>query len=204
MPAVPAVLSGGRRSGYLALAATALAALLIGASLFATSRDRGLTAQSVPTVTASATETVTKPTSEPSNQSTDIRGEEPTIQLEVLADSARPFQPVPIEGIYRGRPETFAGAALGARRVAGLSGAREARPVGPVHRFVEFGAAGSLPASPAGPPWRNVQDLCASEGLTAPSIVHTLTHPRDSGTAGGVCCPSVDRTRSRFGNITGS
>ena len=74
MPAVPAVLSGGRhqrpqlpeqqvlgpepvqtpakkrRFGYLALAATALAALLIGALLFAASRDRGVTAQSVPTV----------------------------------------------------------------------------------------------------------------------------------------------------------
>jgi hypothetical protein len=71
-----------------------LAALLIGALLFATSRDRGVSAQSVPTVTATATATVTWPTSEPSNQSTDIGGEEPTIQLEVLADSARPFQPV--------------------------------------------------------------------------------------------------------------
>ena len=131
MPAVPAVLSGGqhqrpqlpeqqvlgpqpvqtpakkRRFGYLALAATALAALLIGALLFAASRDRGVTAQSVPTVTATATATVTKPTSEPSNQSTDTGGEEPTIQLEDLADPARPFQTVRIKGTYRGGPDTF-------------------------------------------------------------------------------------------------
>jgi hypothetical protein len=64
-------------------------------------------AQSVPTVTASATATVTKPTSEPSNQSTDTGAEEPTIQLEVLADSARPFQPVRIEGRYRGGADVF-------------------------------------------------------------------------------------------------
>jgi hypothetical protein len=131
MPAVPAVLSGGRhqrpqlpdqqvlgpepvqtpakkrRFGYLALAVTALAALLIGALLFAASRDRGATAQSVPTVTASATATVTKPTSEPSNESTDTAGEERTIQLEDLADSARSFQAVRIEGTYRSGPETF-------------------------------------------------------------------------------------------------
>jgi hypothetical protein len=131
MPAVPAVLGGGRpqrpqlpeqpvlgpepvqtpakkrRFGYLALAVTALAALLIGALLFAASRDRGATAQSVPTVTASATATVTKPTSEPSNESTDTAGEERTIQLEDLADSARSFQAVRIEGTYRSGPETF-------------------------------------------------------------------------------------------------
>jgi hypothetical protein len=119
MPAVPAVLSRGRhespqdpeqpvlgpepvqtpakkrRFGYLALAATALAALLIGALLFAASRDRGVTAQSVPTVTATATATATKPTSEPA------------IQLENLAASARPFQTVRIEGTYRSGPDTF-------------------------------------------------------------------------------------------------
>jgi hypothetical protein len=132
MPAVPAVLSGGRhlrpqlpeqqvlgpepvqtpakkrRFGYLALAAAALAALLIGALLFAaSSRDRGATARSVPTVTATATATVTKPTSEPSNGSTDTGGEGRTIQLEDLADSARSFQTVRIEGMYRGGPDTF-------------------------------------------------------------------------------------------------
>src|SRR4029453_15924999 len=94
MTAVPAVHSGGRhqrpqlpeqpvlgpepvqtpakkkRSGYLALAATALVALLIGVLVFAANRDRGMTAQSVPTATATATATVTKPTNEPSNEST--------------------------------------------------------------------------------------------------------------------------------------
>jgi hypothetical protein len=84
-----------RRFGYLALAATALAVLLIGAFLFAASRDRGVTAQSVPTVTTTPTATPTKQTSEP------------TIQLEDLADSARPFQTVRIEGTYRSGPDRF-------------------------------------------------------------------------------------------------
>jgi hypothetical protein len=51
--------------------------------------------------------------SEPSNQSRDIGGEEPTIQLEVLADSARPFQPVRIEGTYRGGADIFCGCSAG-------------------------------------------------------------------------------------------
>jgi hypothetical protein len=118
MPAVPAVPSGGRhqrpqlleqpvgpepvqtpakkrRFRYLALATTALAALLIGALLFAASRDRGVTAQSVPTVTATATATATKPTSAP------------TIQLEDFPNSARPFQTVRIEGKYPSGPDRF-------------------------------------------------------------------------------------------------
>jgi hypothetical protein len=131
MPAVPAVSSGGRqqrpqppeqqvlgpepvqtpaekrRFGPLALAATALAALLIGALLFAATRDRDVTAQSVPTVTATANATVTKPTNAPSNQPTDTGGEESTIQLEDLADSARPFQTVRVQGTYRGGADTF-------------------------------------------------------------------------------------------------
>jgi hypothetical protein len=167
MPAVPAALCGGRqqlpqlpeqpvlspepvqtpakkrRFGYLALAAAALAALLIGALLFATSGDRGVTAQSVPTVAASAIAPVAKPTSEPSNQSMDTGGEEPTIQLEVLADSARPFQPVRIEGRYRGGAETFL-------RVQRREGGRWlAFPVptktdksGQFTAFVEFGQPG--------------------------------------------------------------
>jgi hypothetical protein len=94
-----------RRFGFLAMAATALAALLIGALLFAASGDGGVTAHSVPSVTATATATVSEPTSEPSNEST--AGEEPTIQLGNLADSARPFQTVRIEGTYRGGPDTF-------------------------------------------------------------------------------------------------
>jgi hypothetical protein len=131
MPAVPAVLSGGRverpqppehpflgpepvqtpakkrRSGYLALAATALVALLIGALVFAASRDRGATAQSVPTVTTSATATVTKPTSEPSDEATHPGGQESTIQLEDLPDRARPFETVRIQGTYPDEGDTF-------------------------------------------------------------------------------------------------
>jgi len=133
MPAVPAVSSGGqhqhpqlpkqqvlgpepaqtpaekRHFGSLALAATALAALLIGALLFAATRDRDrdVTAQSVPTVTAAATATVTKPTNAPSNQSTDTGGEESTIQLEDLPESARPFETVRVQGTYRGGADTF-------------------------------------------------------------------------------------------------
>jgi hypothetical protein len=84
-----------RRFGYLALAATVMAALLIGTLLFAAGRDRGMTAQSVPTVTATATATATKPTSEP------------TIQLEDFPDSARPFQTVRIEGTYPSGPDRF-------------------------------------------------------------------------------------------------
>ncbi|HEX6760603.1 MAG TPA: hypothetical protein VF086_19670 [Propionibacteriaceae bacterium] len=96
-----------RRFGYRALAAMALAALLIGALLFAASRDRGVTAQSVPTVTATATATVTKPTNEPSNESTGTGGEEQTIQLEDVPDPARPFETVRIQGAYRGKGDTF-------------------------------------------------------------------------------------------------
>ena len=121
LPAVPAVLGGGphqrpqlpkqqelpeqqvpgpepvqtaakkRRFGYVALAMTVLAALLIGALLFAASRDRGVTPQSVPTVTTTAT----KPTSEP------------TIQFVDLPKSAKPFETVRIKGTYRGGAETF-------------------------------------------------------------------------------------------------
>ena len=131
IPGVPAVLSGGRhqrpqlpgqqllgpepvqtpakkrRIGSVALAATVLAALLIGAVWFATSRDRGVTVQSVPTVTATETATVSKPTSDPSNKSTDTGGAGSAIQLENLADSARPFQTVRIQGTYRDGPDTF-------------------------------------------------------------------------------------------------
>jgi hypothetical protein len=129
-PGVPAVLSGGRhqrpqlpeqqvlgpepvqtpakkrRIGSLALAATVLAALLIGAVLFA-ARGGGVTTPSVPTVTATESATVSKPTSEPSSKSTDTRGAGTAFQLENLADSARPFQPVRIQGTYRGGPDRF-------------------------------------------------------------------------------------------------
>jgi hypothetical protein len=131
MPPVPSVLSGSRpqrpqlpeqpvlgpepvqtpakkrRFGYVAVAAAALAALLIGALLVAANRDRGVTAQSVPTATASATPTVTKPTNEPSNESTAIGREEPTVQLKDLPDPARPFETVQIQGTYPGEGDTF-------------------------------------------------------------------------------------------------
>jgi hypothetical protein len=132
MPPVGAVVSGGRqarpqlveqqvlapvpvqnpvdkkRFGFLALAATVLAALLIGALLFASRDGGGVTAQSETTGgTATATMTASKPTSEPSDESTDTGTNEPTIQLEDLADSARPFQTVRIQGTYRGGAGTF-------------------------------------------------------------------------------------------------
>ena len=131
MPAVPSVLSGSRpqrpqlpeqpvlgnepvqtpakkrRFGYLAVAAAALAALLIGALLVTANRDRGVPAQSVPAATASATPTVTKPTNEPSNESTAIGREEPTVQLKDLPDAARPFETVQIQGTYPGEGDTF-------------------------------------------------------------------------------------------------
>jgi hypothetical protein len=96
-----------KRFGFLALAATILAALLIGAFSFA-SRDGGdVTAQSVATGAASATMPASKPTSEQSDESTDTGRAESTIQLEDLADSARPFQTVRIQGTYRGGAGTF-------------------------------------------------------------------------------------------------
>jgi hypothetical protein len=128
MPAVSAVLSGGRhqrpqlpeqpvlgplpvhspaekrRFGSLVIAAIALAALLIGALLFGVSRDRGVSAQSVPTVTATATATVSMPTSEPPDESTRTGS---TIQLEDLPDPARPFETVRIQGTYHGGADTF-------------------------------------------------------------------------------------------------
>jgi hypothetical protein len=85
-----------------------LAALLIGALFLAeTKRDGSVTAQSVPTVTAAATATVSKPTSKPSDKSTNTEGQESIIQLDDLADSGRPFQPVRIHGTYRGGADTF-------------------------------------------------------------------------------------------------
>ncbi|HEX6757815.1 MAG TPA: hypothetical protein VF086_05290, partial [Propionibacteriaceae bacterium] len=93
-----------RRSRSLALAATASAALLIGALLLGASRDRGATAQSVPNVTATAT--VSKPTSQPSDESTRTGGAGSTIQSGDLPDFARPFQTVRIQGTYHGGANT--------------------------------------------------------------------------------------------------
>jgi hypothetical protein len=126
MPAVGAALSGGRhplpqlpehqvlgpvpvqkpadkgRFGSLAQVAARLAALLIGALVFvigalvfANREVGGVTAQSVTTVTATATMPVSNSPSEP------------TIQLEDLADSARPFEAVRIQGTYRGGAGSF-------------------------------------------------------------------------------------------------
>jgi hypothetical protein len=96
-----------KRFGFLALAATALAALLIGALLFANKDVGGVPVQPDPAVTATATMTVSMPPSEPSDESTGIGRDESTIELEGLADSARPLEAVRIQGTYRGGPDTF-------------------------------------------------------------------------------------------------
>src|SRR5215211_7494331 len=130
MPPVGAVLSGGqsspqrveqpvngpvlvenpaakKRFGYLALAATIVAALLIGALLFA-NRDGGdVTAQSDATVTATGTVPASRSTSEPSDATRSTGRNEPTIQLEDLSGSAMPFEAVRIQGTYRGGAGTF-------------------------------------------------------------------------------------------------
>jgi hypothetical protein len=131
MPAVVAVLSAGRnphpplseqqvlgpapvqtpaekrRFGSLALAAAVLAALLIGAFVFANQDLGGVTAQSVATVTATATMPVSKPPSERSEEPTETGSGESTIQLEDLSDSASPFEAVRIQGTYHGGADTF-------------------------------------------------------------------------------------------------
>ena len=96
-----------KRYGFLALAATALTALLIGALLIANKNVGGVTVQPDPTVTATETMTVSRPPSEPSDESTGIGRDESTIELEDLADSARPLEAVRIQGTYRGGPDTF-------------------------------------------------------------------------------------------------
>jgi hypothetical protein len=92
-----------RGFGYVAVAAIALAALLIGGLLFTANKDRGLTAQSLPTVTVMAT----GPTTGPSNGSTKTAGKEPTIQLVDFPETARSFKTVRVKGTYRGGPDTF-------------------------------------------------------------------------------------------------
>ncbi|HLM22221.1 MAG TPA: hypothetical protein VK390_11945, partial [Propionibacteriaceae bacterium] len=90
-----------------ALAAAILAALLVGALFFANRDVGGVTAQSVATVTATATMPVSKSPSERSDESTDTGRGESTIQLEDLAASASPFEPVRIQGTYSGGASTF-------------------------------------------------------------------------------------------------
>lgn len=54
------------------------------------------------------------------------------------------------------------GCSAGKRQVVGLPGAREDRPIGPVHYLCRVWAAGALPASRAGPGLRrDVQTFCA-------------------------------------------
>jgi hypothetical protein len=96
-----------RRSRSLALAATALVALLIGALFLAASRDGSVTAQSNPDIAATAPATMSRSTSQPSEASTGGGGEESPIQVEDVADSGRPFQPVRIQGRYRGGADIF-------------------------------------------------------------------------------------------------
>ena len=96
-----------KRFGFLALAAAVLAALLIGALLFANRDGSGVTAQSVATVTATVTLPVSKSPSERSDEPTDTGRGEPIIQLEDLAASARPFEAVRIQGTYRGGAGIF-------------------------------------------------------------------------------------------------
>jgi hypothetical protein len=95
-----------RRVRSLALAATALAALLIGALVFGASRDGGVPAQSAPTVAATATATVSKPTSEPSDKSTPT-GAASAIQVQEVSEPASASQTVRIKGRFRGGPNTF-------------------------------------------------------------------------------------------------
>jgi hypothetical protein len=96
-----------RRFGSLALVATILAALLIGALFFASRGGGDVTAQSDPAVTATATTTASKPTSEPTDESTGTGRDESPIQLEGLVDSAAPLEAVRIQGRYRGGADTF-------------------------------------------------------------------------------------------------
>jgi hypothetical protein len=103
-PVVVQNLGEKRRFGSLVVAATVLAALLIGAFLFGMSRDRGGTARSVSTVT---TATVSTSASESSDEPTHTGREESTIQLEDLPDTARPFEAVRIQGTYGGGADTF-------------------------------------------------------------------------------------------------
>ena len=88
-----------------------------------------------------------------------------TIQLEDLADSAKPFQPVRIQGTYRGGGHTFLRVQRGREASGWTSRTHEDRPVGPLHRLCRVWAAGSLPASRAGP----------HSGLTSKPFVLVIT-----------------------------
>jgi hypothetical protein len=96
-----------KRLRSLALAAATLAALLIGALLFASKDGRGVIAQPDATVTATVTMPVSKPPSERSAESTDTGTGGSAIKLEDLTASARPFEAVRIQGTYRGGAGSF-------------------------------------------------------------------------------------------------
>jgi hypothetical protein len=105
------------------------------------------------------------PTSDPRNGSAE--GE--TIQVEEVADSARPFQTVRNPGyVPRWSRHISAGAALRGRQVAGLPATHQDQPVRRVHRLCRVWEAGSLPAARAGSQLRrDVQTLCPNDqGLT--------------------------------------
>ena len=194
-PPVGAVLSGGRqplpqlpeqqvlapvpvqtpvdkkRFGFLALAAAVLAALLIGALLFASRDGSGVTAQSVATVTATVTLPVSKSPSERSDESTDTgqrRADHSVGGFSRLCQALRSRSNP--RYVPRWSWHLSAGAALGGGQVAGFPVTYEDRPVGPVHYPGRVWAAGSLLASRAGPGLRRgVENLCGSDqGLTAP------------------------------------
>ena len=139
----------------------ALVALLIGALLFAASRDRGATAQSVPTVTTSATATVSHQAGPRRRVDHSVGGFARLCQA--LRNGSNPRY-VPWWRRY-----FSAGAALGGWQVAGLSVTHQDRPVGPVHCLYRARAAGSLSASRDRPDFRrDVENLCAGhQGLTA-------------------------------------
>jgi hypothetical protein len=109
--------AGKKRLLSAGLAAIALSALL-GSALFFSGREAGeVTAQSVATGTATstmpskptaATSTMpSKPTSEAPTGSTDTERDESTIQVKVLAATAKPFQTVRIEGKYPSGADTY-------------------------------------------------------------------------------------------------
>ena len=135
-----------RRKGALDTGAgrRGLGGLLIGALLFSASRDRGAMHKSVPTVTTSATATVTKPMPQS------------TIQLEDLPTVPGPFETVQIQGTYPDEGDTFSGAALGGWQVAGLSATHQDRPSGQFTAFIELGQPGRyrLRVLTPSPAWR--------------------------------------------------
>ena len=122
-----------------------------------------------------------------------------TIQLEDPADSAKPFETVPIQGTYRGGADTI----LRVQRWE--SGRWLAFPVptktdqsGQFTAYVELGRLGSSPASHAGSRLgRDVQTLGAGDqGLTTPPVSHAARAPPPAGRRRRRC-PGTDVWRRR-------